>query len=94
MPTKPRRLSDWLPSWGIWNHGKYLYDTPSVGQVSPNLYNPVVSGMMGAMGGYGFGKEMFGNPPLCAASGYATVNPGARKPITLLMDNPSILTGA
>ena len=57
---------------GVYGTMANIYgDTPSVGQVSPNLYNPVVSGMMGAMGGYGFGKEMFGNPP-CAASGYAT----------------------
>ena len=49
--------------------------------------------MMGAMGGYGFGKEMFGNPPPVPPPATPPVNL-VRRPITLLMDNPSILTGA
>lgn len=52
-------------------------DTPSVGQVTPNLYNPVVSGMMGAMGGYGFGKQMFGSPPPVPAATQHSYSAGA-----------------
>ena len=36
-------------------------DTPSVGQVPVNQTDPYTSALLGAMGGYGFGKEYFGN---------------------------------
>lgn len=38
-------------------------DSPSVGQVPVNQTDPTTSALLGAMGGYGFGKQMFGTPP-------------------------------
>ena len=68
-------------------------DAPSVGQIPVNQYDPTISGLSGAMAGYGFGKQAYNdymnynNNPGGGGGGSYTTNygfntkPGMNQPI-------------